>query len=286
MSSASPLHITVVYSRSSRGRRRSGRYIGSASAAAALLRLGLLNLLVAGALYYGTWWRVDPVLLVKILVHTEFRGVGSDDLVEQLIPDRHSPRRAGEGRTHAAKPMSQLAAKGKAIVAKAPTVQGLTSRGAVFGASLYGWEALSTLSICALALASGAMLRRGGDKRIHIATAVIAAGLCCVLTWKVYSLWTHYGGYVPSELRFGSAAAMAAATLLGLLFAQKTRRITRLAAALLILSAGGTVWGLHVGVQSNALDPKYATTAYLAAAFAVHSAWGWILIPLTGRFVR
>ena len=107
MSSASPLHITVVYSRSSRGRRRSGRYIGSASAAAALLRLGLLNLLVAGALYYGTWWRVDPVLLVKILVHTEFRGVGSDDLIEQLIPDRHSPRRAGAGRTDPATPKSQ-----------------------------------------------------------------------------------------------------------------------------------------------------------------------------------
>ncbi|MCH7872342.1 MAG: hypothetical protein IID33_11640, partial [Planctomycetes bacterium] len=78
----------------------------------------------------------------------------------------------------------------------------------------------------------------------------------------------------------------AAATLLGLLFTQQTRRLTRVAAVLLILSAGGTVWGLHVGVQSNALDPKYATTAYLAAAFVVHSAWGWILIPLAGRIAR
>lgn len=283
MSSASPLDITVVYSRSSGGRRRSGRYIGSASGTAGLLRLGLLNLLVAGALYCGTWWWVDPDLQVKILMHTEFGGVGSDDLVERLIPDRHS-RLAG--RTDPAKPKSQPAAKAKTVVAKAPTVQGLTAKGAVFGASLYGWEALSTLSICALALASGAMLRRGGDTRIHIATALVAAGLFGVLAWKVCSLWTHYGGYVPSELRYGSAAAMAAATLLGLLFAQKTRRLTRLAAALLILSAGGTVWGLHVGVQSNALDPKYATTAYLAAAFAIHSAWGWVLIPLAGRFAR
>ena len=283
MSSAPPLDITVVYSRSSRGRRRSGRYVRSGSGAAGFVRLGLLNLLVAGALYYGTWWWVDPDLQVKIIMHTEFSGVGSDDLVGQLIPDRHS-RLAG--RTDPAKPKSRSAAKAKAAVAKAPTVQGLTSKGVVFGASLYGWEALSTLSFCALALTSGAILRRGGNTRIRIVIAVVAAGLVCVLTWKVYSLWTRYGGYVPSELRYGSGAAMAAALLLGLLFAQKARRLMRLSAALLILSAGCTVWGLHVGVQSNALDPKYATPAYLAVAFAVHSAWGWILISIAARFPR
>ncbi len=273
MSSVPPLDITVIYSRSSRGRGRSGGYVRSGSGATGLLRLGILNLLVAGTLYYGTWWWVDPDLQVKILMHTEFGGVGSDDLVAQLIPAQ-------------AKPKSQPAAKSKAVVAKAPTVQGLTSKGAVFGASLYGWELLSTLSICALALASGAMLRRGGSTRIRIAIAVVAAGLFCVLAWKVYSLWTGWGGYVPDELRYGSAAAMSAAMLLGLLFAQETRRLNRLAAVLLILSAGCTAWGLHVSVQSNALDPKYATPAYLAAAFAVHSAWGWILIPLTARFPR
>ena len=276
MSSAPPLDITVVYSRTSHGRRRSGRQVGSRSGAPGIVRLGLLNLLFVGALYYGTWWRVDPELQVKILMHTEFGGVDSDDLVGQLIPDRTDPK----------KPKSAPTTRTRPVVAKPATVEGLTSKGAVFVASLYGWELLSTLSICALALASGAMLKRGGTQLVRFAAITIATGLVCVLTWKVYQLWTAYGGYVPRELRFGSAAAVSAAMLFGLFFAQKTRRLTRLAAVLLILSAGGTVWGLHVAVQSNALDPKYATPAYLAIAFAIHSIWGWVLIPLAARLPR
>ena len=273
MSSTPPLDITVVYSRSSRGRRRAGGRVNSYPRVDRWVLLGMLNLAVAGTLYYATWWVADPDLQVKILMNTEFGGIGSDDLVAQMMPARRDTAKSNSQPTARSKP-----------VAMTPPVQGLTSKGAIFGASLYGWEALSTLSICALALASGTMLRRGVTSLVRFVMAVVAAGVFGALGWTVYGLWTRYGGYVPAELRYGSAAAMAAAMLIGLLFVHNARRVARLSAALLILAAVSTSWGLYIAVQSDALDPKYATTAYLAGAFVLHSLWGWILIPLAARF--
>ena len=272
MSSAPPLEVTVVYSRSSRGRR--GKYVSSGSTGANFVKIGLANLLVAGALYYGTWWTADPNIQVKILMHTEFAGVNSEDLVNQAIPERTDP----------AKPASRRAPK--AVAGKPQTVQGLTTKGKVYGASLFGWEALSTLSMAALALSSGVILRRSNAGGLRIFGALAATGIICAAALKIYALWTRYGGFVPDELRYGCGALVAAALLFGLLFAHKARRLTLIAGALLILSAGGTVWALHIAATSNAIDPKFATPVYLAAAFAIHSFWGWMLIPIATRLPR
>lgn len=272
MNTAPPLDIKVVYAGSARG--RSGRRrIGSSAPATNFIRLGVINLLVASALYYGTWWQADPELQVMLLMHTEFSGVDSDAVVKQLIPDR-----------------TEGSSGPNAAVAQAPVtlpmVQGLTSRGNLFLTTVHAWKILSTLSVCALALSGGTFLRRGGKSRVRTAGVILGPLVICALGWMIYSRWTTFGGYVPDELRFASAAIAIIAMLFGMLVGEKARRFANVAAILLILSAAGTAWGLHVAVQSSAIEPKYATVGALAVIFGLHSLWGWILLPLAARLPR
>ena len=263
MSSAPPLDIKVLYSASSRGRRRKGGYSGTSRPTTWVLRLGLLNLLVAGVQYYGIWWWVDPNLRVMLIMHTEFGGVDTNAMIEDLIPDRTRTSAVNAPPT--------------------PTAQGLTSRGMMFVGTAVGWRTLSTFAILALTLSAGALLRRGGSKRVGsvsvVAGIVALVGICAI----ILTLWSRYGKIVPDETRWSIAALGVVALLVGLFASGKARGFSYLAAVLMILSAGGTAWGLHVGAESEAIEPKYATTGFLAIAFGLHSLWGWILLPLSSR---
>lgn len=270
MSSAPPLDIKVLYSASSRGRRRKRGYSGTSRPTTWVLRLGLLNLLVAGGQYYGTWWWVDPNLRVMLIMHTEFGGVDTNAMIEDLIPDRTKTSEANAPPTPS-KPKPT------------PTAQGLTSRGMMFVGTAVGWRTLSTFAILALTLSAGALLRRGGSKRVGsvsvVGGIVALVGICAM----IFALWSRYGKIVPDETRWSIAALGVVALLLGLFASGKARSFSYVAAVLMILSAGGTAWGLHVGAESEAIEPKYATIGFLALAFGLHSLWGWILLPLSSR---
>ncbi len=274
MSVSPQVEIKIVYGGRSRKGRSRWSYSPPAAPARRLIALGLVNLLFAGGLYYGTWWHADRQLQVLLLMHMEFSGVDTDAVVSGIIPKDAPP----------------LNGKAPATVRRAPPAtaagQGLTSRGILFGSTIYGWEALSTLAMCLLALSSGRLLRRAGSSSIRVAGALVGLPVIAGLVWLVFSRWEKFGGYVPDELRFSSGAAIVAVLLFGLLCGRRTRGWTLLAAVMLILSAGGTVWGLYFGAQCDAIDPKYATTGFLALAFGLQSLWGWILLPVAARLPK
>ena len=95
MPGASPLDIKVVYSGSS-GRRvrvRSSRSRGGLRRSS-LIAVGLINLLVSGGLYYGTWQWADPELRVKLFMHTPLVGVDIEAAADAFLPMQPMDHRA------------------------------------------------------------------------------------------------------------------------------------------------------------------------------------------------
>ncbi|MCH8188430.1 MAG: HEAT repeat domain-containing protein [Proteobacteria bacterium] len=106
------------------------------------------------------------------------------------------------------------------------------------------------------------------------------------LGWHAYGLWQQYGRFVPDQIRIDIAALVAILGLVGLAMSSGARRLTRLAAILLILSAAGSVIGLHVGTHYEAITPDALPASLLTCSvgvFLIQSAWGWLLLPVASR---
>ena len=78
---------------------------------------------------------------------------------------------------------------------------------------------------------------------------------------------------------------LALSTTLGLALNARARLLGRLAAVSTIVAAIGTVLALYFGHQSGAIPADQAKAGFMLAAFAIHSAWGWIVWPVTSRWV-
>ncbi len=272
MGTAPQLEIKVIYGASSRNRRRPRTgFRGYVTRSTRWVALSVVNLLVATGLYYGTWWLADPELRVKLIMHTEFTGVNLNAVAAELIP---------------AKPMSPGAqtppAAVKAPIAT-PTVEGPTTLGFMFVATAIGWEFLSTVTICVVALSSGALLHKWGSRKLHIWCALLGVVALCALGWKIHGSWSDYGRFVPDQLRLGIGLLVVAAVLSGLLMGRRAKGLTYLAAFALIFSAGSTVLGLYIGAECDAIKPQHASAMFLVTVFVLHSLWGWILLPAASR---
>ena len=82
------------------------------------------------------------------------------------------------------------------------------------------------------------------------------------------------------------SALMLLAALAGSAIGRGARGLTRLAGVLLILSAVGSVAGLYLGSQCGAIRPGLSSLTFMGIVFVVHSAWGWILLPVAARIRR
>jgi hypothetical protein len=252
-------------------------YTGRPSRGGRLAALGVLNVLIACGLYYGTWWLADPELRVRALMHTPLPGVSLDDTAK-IFDSMQLKSQSGTS------PQAAL----KALGAE-PDARGRTTDAVLFVGTLVGWELLATGAACALAMSAGALLGRVGGAVFRLAGVLLALAGMIAVGWMVYGLWTQYGRFVPGQLRFGIAGIMLIAWIGGLTLRGRAKGLTLLAAIMLILSAAGSVFALKIGVQYDALSPDelpLALTTSLAAVFALHSLWGWILLPLALRIRR
>ncbi|MBI4716409.1 MAG: hypothetical protein HY763_01265 [Planctomycetes bacterium] len=294
MTSAPPLNVKVIYSAAT-ARRRSPRTVmpsprrGRRSTRLPLL--GLLNLLAAGAFCYATWWPADRYLYLKLTFKTPAIDVNA---VAQMfnIPMDANGGGGGENRLDAdpfaldefggSESHGAAAATGSA----AGTVPRFTGKTAatLIGASAYGWLTLSSISVCALALAAGAAWGRSGWVPRRIAV-VLAAGGALALAWGVYDVLSRYGHRFPTNYaRFGTAGLGVWFVLLGLAIARAPRGLSRAAGVLLIAAAAGSATGLYLGAQCGAVAAEQSNALFLALVFMVHSLYGWLLWPLARRW--
>ncbi len=85
------------------------------------------------------------------------------------------------------------------------------------------------------------------------------------------------------------AALVVVFALMGLIIRRGEKRLTRLAAIILIVSAAGSALGLYIGAHYDAFESEQLFlpfVAFLAVVFVIHSFWGWVLLPLASRISR
>jgi hypothetical protein len=266
MSSPSTIEVKVVFDSTLRGRRGTVRVTPHtrAEGARSWRALGVVHLLVAAALYYGIWWRVDPFLYMTLMMKTPVEVDLGAAAGMFGVP----------GATQATR-----AEKAEASIAVRKTQTAV-------GSTVLGWLTVSTASACALALAAGAgwaRFRSSGFTRsawLLVVLGTFALWLAAFLEWRAYG-----AAYPPKHLRVGMGGVVVLCGFIGLLMGRFARGLSKFAAFALILGGVGTVVAIQLGAQYEAIEPAYATGTALAIAFAVHSAYGWLTLPLL-RWLR
>jgi hypothetical protein len=281
MTSTEELDIKVIYSASSSGRRPPRRRAGRRKPRSTLLRLlwvvavaliGVLTLAAAGGVIYGAWWPGERLITPIVVMKTPVVPLTDRELaaLAALFGVRHQPGSRPSIRTHST--ASQQNEE------EMPRFTGIAAQRIILGTAS-GWLILATAGACLLSLSAGAMwsLPRGSAiRRIVIFLALV--GLVTVGIYG-YIAWREY--YPMSYYRWGMVALVGVTWLLGLGVGRGGRRLSRVAAIVLILGGAGTAAGLYLGHQCGAIGPELASPAFLAKAFVVHSSWGWLLLPLS-----
>jgi len=266
MTSPSVVEVKVVFDAASRGRRGAVRVAPHtrAEGARAWHALGVVHLLVAAALYYGIWWRVDPFLYMTLMMKTPVDMDLGAAAGMFGVPGAADEARAEKARVSASTRMTQT----------------------VLGSTVGGWLALSTASACALALAAGAGWARFRGSGLRRAAWFIAVLAALVVVVSAYVEWQKYErAYPPNHLRCWMGGVVLLFGAIGLLLGRLARGLSTLAGITLIIAGVGTVAAMLLGARHDAIEPQYATAAALAIAFGVHSAYGWLTLMLV-RWVR
>jgi len=156
---------------------------------------------------------------------------------------------------------------------------------AIMGACAYGWLTFATIAYCALALSGGAALGKSLGAWLRRISFVLLILCLAGLGWGVYTVLTEYGQqYPPRLLRSGMCALAVLAMLVGLARGRNVKRWSRIASFAIIVSSAITVLALYLGHECAAIDAELATPQYLATVFAIQSAYGWLLWPISSRF--
>ena len=285
------LDVKVIYDASGKHARRSSATAARAGAPSSRwLTIGVMNLLIAGGLYYGAWWRVDrEVLYPNLIMHSTIPGVDLSLLEKQMF----RPPTPANGKATARTPNKQASKAVKPVGKPAPvaptkpklrTVDAHTIQ--LWGAA-YAWLALATIASCALAMSSGSLFGRWRGGSIRRTGVILTVGAVLGLTLAVLSAFNKYGMEFPTrELRFGMGGLSVVAFCIGVAIAGRVRGLGRIAAGTLLLSAIGSVVGLWLWSRLGAIPPGQATATFLAIAFVIHSGWAWALWPIASRLPR
>jgi hypothetical protein len=271
MTSSAPIEVKVVYDASSRGRRaRAVPTSHRRSRPIALIVLGLLNLVAAGAAYYGTWWQADRFIYMKLIMHSPLPVTRTD-------VDRAFAEATG-------------APQGE-VVERAATAPEGKFRGdtlfIVLGTTAYSWLTLATLAGCALALSAGALIGRAGGSAWRRIGLVLMIAVVALWAFGAIRVLMEYGmEYPPRVLRMGMSGAVAFAFALGMMIGGRTLALTRLAAVVTILLGAGTVVALQYGHRCDAIPPEQVAPVFLGLVFLSVSAWGWLLLLIGARVAR
>lgn len=286
MDTTQPLEVKVIYSSSKQHRGRLTPRPGRPAGQSRLVVLGLLNLIAAGAVYYGTCWWADREVRVALLLYTPLMGIDVDEAASFLPGSQGLPSESRPAPAPHESVEQPAADSGSETPRKEQ--QGDPGNPELFVGTAVGWEVLSVLSACALAFSGGALLSRGG-RSLRIAGFVVGVVGLGLVGWQAYELWQRYASFAPDQQRLDIGGLVLLFALIGIASGRGVRGWTYLAGILLIVAAAGSTFGLYVGRQYGAFDLTGLPLSFpvlLVAVFVIHSLWGWILLPLAARIRR
>lgn len=255
------LEVKVIYDSSSSGRKLGATVVRTGVNTKRWLIVGLINVLVAGVLYYGVWWRVDRDIVYPALILHSTIPLGSFGV--------------------------QYSADGSELVATKPTPPKIDAHTIKLWSAAYGWRTLMPIAFCMLALSAGALFGRffgPGGRRIGF---ILFAAALLGLAIAVYVTLNRDGmQYKVSAFRWFLGCVAGTLLLLGVSIGRGVRGLAKTAALFLVLAATGCAVGMYMFRDLGVLEPKQATTTMIALVFVVVSLWGWILWPVASRLPR
>jgi len=274
--------IKVVYSASGKT-SRAARPRASIASGAYATAVGFVGLLVAVVMFYAIWWPINTFVDTTVIIKTPMplSAADSEALSRALGGGaRQPPGRIGGSapRTHTEEPAEPAA--------PAVKYQGLAASNVILWTA-YSWQALASAAFCVLALAAGAAWSAGLAARRE-SVALILAGLTVIglLSWGTFVWLKHGGGFSMTAVRAVIAGLILLALLLGIGLGKGGRRASLIAGVLLILAAAGSAAGMHLWAQAGALSAAKTSLGFMALVFCIHSAFGWLLLPLSRRLPR
>lgn len=271
------IEVRVVFDAAERHRGRAGRTITQrrTPSSSVCITMGLLNLLVAGTAYYAIWWKVDrSVIYPKLILNTPLPGVDLNEIARFL----------SGGRTAAA-----AAKRPPATAAQAGNARRIESRtrreATTFVAVAYGWLALATLGALAVALSGGSMI--GAVKGAEWRRVAAFLGIATLVGVAIYLTRAARDDAKlrPHDIRSLVGVSVAFAGMVGVALARAVCGLGRLGGVALIVGGVGSAVGLLLWVEQGALSAAYAKPVVVASIFAAHSAWGWVLLLVSGRLL-
>lgn len=289
MSTQSPVEVHVIFDASKGRGRRSVRKTPSPrsrppsptrSVDALVLIVGLASIAFAGVCYYATWWKADPEIYLRLVTKTPVAvDVDLEQAAALILGIREPP-----GAKKKANPFPEAAATTAPDFPPA-NWSGRTTQIAI-PATAYAWLTTSTVSYLLVAMAGGAMVLNGATRR-RVGAVVAAASILGLLVGTYY-VYSTYGTYRPTDLRYGMGIVVLLCVGVGSIVCRGGRggrggKIVRAASVGLIVAAIVTAAGLYVGGQCGAMRVEHFTPQFIAIAFAVHAAWGGVLLPLAKR---
>ncbi len=288
MSTQTPVEVQVVFDASKgRGRRSARRTVSPKSLPPARggsggvfgLVLGLVSIVVSGGFYYVTWWKADPEIYLRLLTKTPVAlDVDMDAVAAQMFGIQMPPKSKVKPGAQPETDAGDVAASDSEFpLAK---WSGQATQVAI-PAVAYSWLTMSSLSYLLVAMAGGAVVFGGASLRrvgfVITVLSVLGVGI------GAYYVYSEFGWYRPTDLRFGMGILVLLALGVGSVVGRGGRRVTRIASVSLILAAVVTGAGLYVGGQCGAVKIEHFSLQFIAIAFAVHAAWGLVLFPLSKR---
>jgi len=264
---SAPIEVKVIYDSSSGGGKRRRTITRTGIASSRWLVVGLLNLLVAVGLYYGTWWRVDrDVLYPKLIMKSTIPGVDLNQVAVTFGP-RNAPR------ARPTQPSQVTTTIDKDTI--------------ILWTVTYGWLALSTISYCAVALSAGSLLGRWRRDALRRIGVILTFAGVAGLGLAAYIVLSKYGRTYPTAtLRWWMGGLGALVLCLGLAFASRVRGFAKFASLTLMLAAIGSAVGLVLFGRIGAIPEEQTTVTFIGMVFLIHAAWAIVLWPVASRLAR
>lgn len=298
MASSQPLEIKVLYE-ANPGRaapRRPVTRVERSSGTRGWVVLGFVNVAVAVALCYVTWWPIDREMYLRLMLRAPldpevvaaFANATMNHGAWIFAPT--APAKPGSftvlGQAGTAAPAFAESSDSISLpkLPKSSSESAMKKSQQVAG-TIYGWLALSTMSFCLLGMAGGAAWNRGTQSRIGRTAKVLAITATLIGVASAAGIgWTYGASYPVYALRFGMLTLLIIAVLVGATLAHRTLLINRLAGWGIIVSAFGSAIALMYLAEWGILEAKYGSIAFVAVVFAVHSLFGWLLaLPIAAR---
>lgn len=238
-----------------------------------------MNLFMALALGYATWWPADHFLVQKFCFNTPLLTTDPETGSLKAMDIDEVGRMFGI----VPRPGSERLPLPSADTSKSPEANGVRDA-TILWATGYGWLTLSTIACAALALSGGAAWGRAGGPALRRVGVILFGGGLLGLAWAAYESYSRYAAkFPPDHLRWGMIGLLTLLLFMGVMIGRGVRGLARCAAILLILSAAGSAVGLYLGAQCGALSPERSTFLTMCGVFVVHSLYGWLLLPISSR---